>query len=208
MNYTNQYDQLIERARNRKLEGFTERHHVNPTCMGGDDSPENIVRLTPEEHYTAHLLLVKMYPNSAGLIQAAARQAASLTGRKRKMYGWLRRKQAEMMRNRVISPETRAKMSAAQKGKKRGPFSAEHKAKLAAASKGRKKSEEHKAALSAAKTGKKLGPQSEEHLRKRVEAIAAVKPDRSFTQSEEYRQKQSEIAKRKWAERKAGNGPG
>lgn len=62
MNYVAQYLKLIERARNRILDGYKERHRVKPRCLGGDDVQENLVYLTPEEHYVAHQLLVKIYP--------------------------------------------------------------------------------------------------------------------------------------------------
>lgn len=52
-------------------------------------------------------------------------------------------------------------MSAAQRGRKRGPHKPETKAKMSAAAKGKKKSIEHVAAMVASKTGKKYGPRSE-----------------------------------------------
>lgn len=70
MNYSYHYDRLITRARCRILSGYRERHHVIPRCMGGTDAIDNLVNLTPEEHYVAHQLLVKMYPGIRGLIFA------------------------------------------------------------------------------------------------------------------------------------------
>ena len=55
------------------------------------------------------------------------------------------------MLGRKHSPETRAKMSAAHKGKQKSP---EHVAKVAASHKGKKRSDEHKKKLSIAHTGK------------------------------------------------------
>ena len=54
MNYKKHYDALIVRSKIRILTGYTEKHHILPKCMGGDNSKHNIVRLTPEEHYVAH----------------------------------------------------------------------------------------------------------------------------------------------------------
>lgn len=141
MNYLKHYDLLIARARNRELSCYTERHHILPRCMGGKDGRENIVRLTPEEHYVAHQLLVKIYPENEGLIFAAIRQSSKSRGNK--SYGWLRRKNSESRRRAQTgvfpSAETRAKLSAARKGKKRSmPFSDEWKAKIGAAHKGKK----------------------------------------------------------------------
>jgi len=67
MNYKKHYNILMDRAKNRELKGYTEKHHIVPKCVGGNDDASNIVVLTPEEHYVAHQLLLKwnraMNPN-------------------------------------------------------------------------------------------------------------------------------------------------
>lgn len=103
MDYQKHYERLCERARNRLLEGYTERHHVIPRCMGGDDSPDNLVDLTPEEHYVAHQLLVKMYPEHQGLVWAAHMMTCGSKMHNRganKLYGWLRRKNQKIAKQR------------------------------------------------------------------------------------------------------------
>jgi hypothetical protein len=70
MNYKEIYNRLIERARNRKLDCYTERHHIIPRCMGGDNHNSNIVNLTPKEHFIGHKLLVEIYPDNGKLIHA------------------------------------------------------------------------------------------------------------------------------------------
>ena len=93
MNYKRIYENLINRARTRvPPEGYIERHHVVPRCLGGSDDETNLVALTPEEHYVAHQLLVKMYPKERGLIYAANNMTANHNGRKNKRYGWIKRK--------------------------------------------------------------------------------------------------------------------
>jgi hypothetical protein len=62
MEYTRIYKQIIERAQNRKLEGYIEKHHITPKCIGGLDIQENIVELTAREHFLCHRLLCEMYP--------------------------------------------------------------------------------------------------------------------------------------------------
>jgi hypothetical protein len=54
------YERLIRRARHNYPFGLTERHHILPRSMGGTDDWDNLVRLTPREHYLAHLLLYRM----------------------------------------------------------------------------------------------------------------------------------------------------
>ena len=98
MNYKKHYDLLINRAKNRLLEGYTERHHIIPRCIGGSDDPNNLVDLTPEEHYVAHQLLVKIYPEEKGLLYAAhimTRKSYKNNYRNNKLYGWLRKKFSE-----------------------------------------------------------------------------------------------------------------
>lgn len=62
MDYKKTYDILIESRRVRKTTSQpTNLHHIVPKSEGGSDEPENLVRLTPREHYIAHLLLAKIY---------------------------------------------------------------------------------------------------------------------------------------------------
>lgn len=68
MNYSRIYEALIARAQSRpRPEGYVERHHILPRCMGGSDDESNLVALTAREHYVAHLLLANMYPRVPGL---------------------------------------------------------------------------------------------------------------------------------------------
>jgi len=70
VNYQKHYDKLINRAKWRKLEGYGEKHHIVPKCLGGGEQASNKVKLTAEEHYVAHQLLVKIYPKITKLAYA------------------------------------------------------------------------------------------------------------------------------------------
>jgi hypothetical protein len=63
MNYERIYRAFIadRRTKGPGAEEYAERHHILPRCMGGGDEPENLIRLTPEDHFFAHLLLAKMH---------------------------------------------------------------------------------------------------------------------------------------------------
>lgn len=67
MDYTKIYNSIIERAQNRKLEGYSEKHHIMPKCIGGQDVKENIVELTAREHFLCHRLLCEIHPNQEKL---------------------------------------------------------------------------------------------------------------------------------------------
>lgn len=177
MDYTKHYTALISRAQDRRLTEHYETHHILPRCAGGNDSLSNLVRLTPEEHYTAHLLLVKIYQDKNQQIYQKLLYACNLMsgpsniGRKNKYYGWVKRRLSETRTGTTHSIETKEKISQKVssyfktnsswlKGK---PLSEEHKAKCSAALKGRMRSAEHKAKISAALKGK---PKSLQHRAK------------------------------------------
>ena len=84
----------MERSRDRVLEGYVEKHHIIPRCLGGTNDTTNIAVLTPEEHFLAHQLLVKIYPNSPPLVNAAVIMTTHHTEHRanNKLFGWLRRR--------------------------------------------------------------------------------------------------------------------
>lgn len=72
--YTRYYFSIIDRAKNRKINNYYEKHHIIPDCFyinrkrkgpkgtlsGDPNDSENIVKLTAREHFVCHLLLTKM----------------------------------------------------------------------------------------------------------------------------------------------------
>lgn len=70
--YQKQYSNIIEKGKLRgldknKLDGYYEKHHIIPRCMGGLDEDSNYVLLTCYEHILAYNLLTKIYPDLYGL---------------------------------------------------------------------------------------------------------------------------------------------
>ena len=63
--YTKWYMNIVERAKNRVVDGYTESHHIIPRCLGGSDDKNNLVSLTAREHFICHLLLTKMSDNNS-----------------------------------------------------------------------------------------------------------------------------------------------
>jgi len=70
MNYKKIHDNIIKRGFDRQIPLIKEKHHIIPKCMGGNDDLDNLVNLTPKEHYLIHLLLTKIYPENINLIYA------------------------------------------------------------------------------------------------------------------------------------------
>lgn len=150
MNYRKHYNALMTRARNRVLDGYFEKHHVKPKCLGGPDRPDNIVCLTAEEHFVAHLILAKLYPANIGILSAVmlmSRSKGSGPRKNNKAYGWIRKLVSASKRGMTHTPEARAKISKVQKGRKRDAAWVE---KMRAINTGRKRPPETGARISAA----------------------------------------------------------
>lgn len=100
MNYLRHYNLLIQRAHNRSLVGYTEKHHIVPKCLGGSDAADNIIILSAREHFVGHLLLMQAYPCNRKLVYAAHMMCVvdprSQTSRiNNREYAWLSEKFAK-----------------------------------------------------------------------------------------------------------------
>lgn len=122
MNYNHHYRALIDRASTRNLtpDIDVEVHHIIPKCLGGTNSKDNLVELTPEEHFVAHQLLVKIYPTSKKLVLAlsAMRMSNKSHSRNNKMYGWIKRANVAARKGVQQTVESNMKRKNALKGRK------------------------------------------------------------------------------------------
>lgn len=159
MNYQKIYYQLIQKRKTELFEGYGEKHHIIPRCMGGSNEAENLVRLTAREHFIAHILLVKIYPKNKKLNYAVWRLLNDKRGRK------VTSRQYEIARKNIASnnscPEKRYKASIKLKGRK---FDEAWKEKISIANSGRKLSNEHIERIREANLGRKLTDEHKEKL--------------------------------------------
>ena len=58
--YSKLYFTIIENAKQRITDVYTERHHIIPQSMNGSNSKDNLVDLSAREHFICHWLLIKM----------------------------------------------------------------------------------------------------------------------------------------------------
>jgi hypothetical protein len=65
MNYVNIYNKIINKAKSEnRLKSklfLLEKHHILPKSIGGNNNKNNLVLLTPKEHYICHRLLLEIY---------------------------------------------------------------------------------------------------------------------------------------------------
>ena len=69
MDYQFIYDRFIADRREREPKliasgDYSERHHITPRALGGSDDPANVITLTPDDHFFAHLCLAKTHGGS------------------------------------------------------------------------------------------------------------------------------------------------
>lgn len=117
MNYQRIYNQLIDRAKKRCLEGYKEVHHIVPRSMGGSDEKDNLVELTAREHFIAHWLLWRIHRNQK--MAFAFNMMCGDRHRNRKVNSLAYQAAREVLKGIQLSDETRKKMSESQKGKKK-----------------------------------------------------------------------------------------
>ena len=102
LKYVKHYNLLIDsrlKLNRDKSSDYFEIHHIIPKCLGGTNDQTNLVLLTPEEHFIAHLLLTKIYPDNHSIVFAAWMMTASSdkNPRNNKAYGWLKRRFSKAM---------------------------------------------------------------------------------------------------------------
>jgi hypothetical protein len=113
MNYIRIYEAFIKdrRAKEPTLTGYTERHHIKPRSLGGGNEPENLIDLTPEDHFFAHLLLAKvhggqMWSPVAFMVGGSRKDYIPVVSRK--AFGWVKRSLAKSkMRKGAYQFDTR-----------------------------------------------------------------------------------------------------
>ena len=188
--YSKWYNHIVERARFRITEDYTETHHIQPRSLGGSDEIDNLVALTAREHFICHWLLTKMTTgeDKAKMIYAlngmkrsnkfAQRYETKITAR---VYENLKREfskiHSDTMKGKVPSNKD-VPMSEEQKAKIRATKAAnpykwdpEKLAKRVASQTGAKRSQETKNKIRNSLLGKTKGPMSEEEKLKRSIAL-------------------------------------
>jgi hypothetical protein len=168
MNYQRIHDAIIDRARNRTLTGYVEKHHVIPRCI--DASSKETVKLTAREHFIVHKLLCEIYPDEPKLVYAYWMMSRNISNSKyQREYrvsnrDYERAKQlfsevsSKQQRGKILTDDHKKALSVAAKTRKtRIPIkhSDETKQKLSALWKGTTRSVADRKKISDGQRGKK-----------------------------------------------------
>lgn len=81
-------------------------HHIVPKCLGGSDEPSNLVVLSGREHFLAHYLLTKIYPDNRLIVEAFLTMARANKFQKRyinsRLYEALKKKRKELVSKKIV----------------------------------------------------------------------------------------------------------
>ena len=160
--YQTWYQNITDRARNRTLECYVERHHIIPRSLGGSDDTTNLVDLTAREHFVCHWLLVKMNQG-----EARAKMVYALRMMKAEKHGQTRYNTKITARvYETIKREYSIIASEMSRGKRNGFYGKTHtpeaRATISQKNTGKTLTEEQIAKQIAAQTGRKRAPFSDE----------------------------------------------
>ena len=62
--YLSRYLKIIDHAKNNQQNtGYSEVHHILPKSMGGNNTKQNLIKLTARQHFICHWMLWKAYRN-------------------------------------------------------------------------------------------------------------------------------------------------
>ena len=219
--YEKWYEQIVQRAKNRVLNGYYERHHILPRSLGGLDISENIVCLTAREHFICHWLLTKFTVGEERdkVLYALRMMRANKSGQRytskitARVYEKLKTEYSEIQSQRILgennpmygkkfyrSEEGRIKQSQMVSGDNNGAKKPQSRKKISESKKGIKRkpfSKEWKQKMSEAHKGEKnhrYGVEVSEETRAK---ISAKMKGRKQSDEEKARRSASNLGKTK-----------
>ena len=143
--YLQRYNKLINHYKNVISEGYVEKHHILPKCMGGTDDINNLIALPSRVHFIVHALLHKAYPENTSLAHAYAMMGVNNKSQNRKcssrLYEMSKIARSNALKGKPRPEWVKAKLRVPKKNKENyaKPKSAAHKENVSMALKGKKK---------------------------------------------------------------------
>ena len=140
--YLFRYNRFIDSLRSQVIDGYCEEHHIVPRSHGGSDAKDNLIALTPRQHFVAHWMLWKAYGGNMGRAFFMMSNFGKYGKVNSKTYAMAREDYSKQVKNQLTGKPAQSK------------FTEEHRAKLRQAKLGTKVSDETKAKISAAQVGR------------------------------------------------------
>lgn len=124
MTYQNFIQNIIDTRGRFACNGYKERHHIIPKSMGGSNDENNLIDLYAQEHFIAHKLLALENPDERKLVYAWWRMSHKRAKNNKVEievtaddYALSRELFVNHMKHRIVTKETRKKLSDINRGK-------------------------------------------------------------------------------------------
>lgn len=190
--YTRIYYSIVNNAKlqTRSKDVYLEKHHIIPISLGGENSADNLVKLTAREHFICHWLLTKMTEGKRKSSMIYALSMMRCTNKYQQRYNTkiTSRVYENLKGNRIVSEETKAKMKISNRKGYGRVQSIEERTKRAISRTGSTQTDETKKKIGDKHRGKLVSKETKEKLRE-VRKLQVT--------SDETRKKMSESRKGK-----------
>lgn len=123
MKYADFIQNILDTRGRFNCNGYKERHHIVPKCMGGTNNDDNLIDLYAQEHFLAHKMLATENQDNYKLSHAFWRMCQVRSKNNLHVdispedYAEARKLHAQAMSNRKINNLTREKLSQRIQGK-------------------------------------------------------------------------------------------
>ena len=158
--YLSRYNRFIDSLRSQVIDGYCEEHHIVPRSHGGSDAKDNLIALTPRQHFVAHWMLWKAYGGNMGRAFFMMSNFGKYGKVNSKTYAMAREDYSEQVKKQLTGKPAQSE------------FTEEHRAKLSKAKVGRKLSEETKRKVGQAQIGRKLSEETRKKISESKRGIA------------------------------------
>jgi hypothetical protein len=156
----NRYQQFIDFLRGQSVDGYSEVHHIIPISLGGSNDKDNLISLTPRQHYIAHWMLWKACGGVAGRSFFMMSNFGKYGKVNSTTYAKARENYSKQVKNQMAEKPNRP------------DFTPEHREKLRQAKLGTKLSEETKFKVRNAQIGRKLSDETKRKISESKRGIA------------------------------------
>jgi hypothetical protein len=147
--FYNRYVSFIQHYKENPKEGFCEKHHIVPKCLGGTDSTDNLILVPARVHFLLHLLLYKSFPDKRNLAHAFAMMSVNNKYQNRKisskLYEMSKIARSNALKGVPRTEQVKQKLRVCKKNKQnyKKPKSKQHALNISKSLTGKKKTPEH-----------------------------------------------------------------
>ena len=177
----------------QSVDGYCEVHHIVPRSLGGSNDKDNLISLTPRQHYIAHWMLWKACGGVAGRSFFMMSNLGKYGKVNSTTYAQARETYSEQVKKQMAERPNRP------------AFTPEHREKIRQAKLGKKQSEQHTLNAHKHRVGKPLSDETKRKISEAKRGIATRGCGWKHSEETKMKIKQSQSAYLLWLEE--GNAP-